>query len=79
LENLQKQRFFLKPHNRTSFTWAFYNINNNQPMDLDHNQIMICVICHHDFIGPEILAMHIKCNKRLITYHKNNGITTMKK
>jgi hypothetical protein len=48
-------------------------------MDLDHNQIMICVIYHHDSIGLEILAMCTRCKKRLITYHKNNGITSMKK
>jgi hypothetical protein len=48
-------------------------------MDLDHNKIMICAICHHDFIGPEILAMRTRCKKKLIAYHKSNGITTMKK
>lgn len=45
-------------------------------MDLDDNQILIC---HHDFIGPKILAVRTKCKKRLIAYHKNNGITTMQK
>jgi hypothetical protein len=45
-------------------------------MDLDDNQILIC---HHDFIGPKILAMCIKCKKGLITYHKSIGITTTQK
>ncbi len=40
---------------------------------------MRCFICHNDFIGLEILAMRTKCRKGLITYHKSNGITTMKK
>ncbi len=37
LENLQQQRIFWKPHSRTSLIWAFLKVNNNQPMDLDHN------------------------------------------
>jgi hypothetical protein len=48
LENLQKQRFFKKPHYCTSLTWAFFTVNNNQLLDLEHNQIMKCIICHHD-------------------------------
>ncbi len=30
-------------------------------------------------LNLKILVMHTKCKKRLITYHKTNGITTMKK
>jgi hypothetical protein len=48
-------------------------------MDLDHNQIMKCIICHNNYVGHEILAMHTKCKKKMITYHKINGITTMRK
>jgi len=40
---------------------------------------MRCFICHNDVIGLEILAMGTRCKKGLITYHKFNGITTMKK
>jgi hypothetical protein len=78
LENLRQQRFLWKPHSYTSFTWAFLKVNNNQPMDFDHNQIMK-ILCHVDFVDLEILPMHTKCKKGLITYHKTNGITTMKK
>jgi hypothetical protein len=79
LENLQQWRFIWKPHSCTSLTWAFLKVNNNQPMDLDHNQIMRCILCHVDFVDIEILGMHTRCEKWLITYHKTNGITTMKK
>jgi hypothetical protein len=61
LENLHKQRFFLKPHYYTSFTWAFFKVNNNQLLDLKHNQIMKCIICHHDYVSPKILVMHTRC------------------
>jgi hypothetical protein len=40
---------------------------------------MRCFICHNDVIGLEILAMHTKCRKRLIAYHKFNGIIAMTK
>jgi len=40
---------------------------------------MRCFICHDDVIGLEILAMHTKCRKRLIAYHKFNGIIAMTK
>jgi hypothetical protein len=79
LENLQQQRLLWKPHSHTSFTWAFLKVNNNQHVDLDHNQIMGCIFYHVDFVDLEILAMHTRCRKGLITYHKTNDITTMKK
>jgi hypothetical protein len=40
---------------------------------------MRVIIYHNDIALLEILAMHAKCRKGLITYHKFNGITTMKK
>jgi hypothetical protein len=40
---------------------------------------MTCIIYHNDTTFLEILAMHTKCGSGLIGYHKNNGITTMKK
>jgi hypothetical protein len=41
--------------------WAFFKVNNNQPMDLKHKQIMKCIICQNDSIGIKILAMHTMC------------------
>jgi hypothetical protein len=57
---------------------GLFKVNNNQYVDLEHNQIMRCIICHSDYVGLEILAMHNMCRKGLITYHKSNGITSMK-
>jgi hypothetical protein len=37
------------------------------------------IICHNDFVGLEILVMHIKSKKRLIAYHNINDLTIMKK
>jgi hypothetical protein len=48
-------------------------------MDLFQNQIMHCIICHNITTLPKMLAMHTKCRKCLIVYHKFNGIMTMKK
>ncbi len=59
--------------------WAFLKVNNNQPMDLKHKQIMKCIICHNDSIDSKILAMHTTCKKGFIPYHKFNDITIVKK
>ncbi len=40
---------------------------------------MRCIISRVNSIGHKTLAMHTKCRKRLIAYHKINGIITMKK
>jgi hypothetical protein len=40
---------------------------------------MTYITYHNDITFLEILAMHTKCGSGLIVYHKNNGITTMKK
>lgn len=63
----------------TSFTWAFRKVNNNQSMDLEHNLIMKCILCHNDYVDIKILTMHTKFWKGLIACHKTNGITTMNK
>jgi hypothetical protein len=40
---------------------------------------MKCIICHIDRTPLKILAIHIRCKKDLIAYHKSNNITTMKR
>jgi hypothetical protein len=40
---------------------------------------MCCIIYHSGMTLLEVLAMRIKCRKGLISYHKFNGITAMKK
>jgi hypothetical protein len=79
LENLQNYQLFWKLHYHTLFMWAFLKVNYNQPMDLKYKHIMRCIICQNDSIGSKILAMHTMCKKGLITCHKFNDITTMKK
>jgi hypothetical protein len=73
LEDLQKQRVVQKLHYPNScITWAYFKVNNNQPMDLFQNQITRCIICHNNATPPIILAMHIRCRKGVIAYHKFN-------
>ncbi len=63
LKNLWKQRLIYKAHYYISFILEFLEVNNNQFVELDHNQIMRCIICHNDFVGSKILAMCTKCRK----------------
>jgi hypothetical protein len=64
---------------RNSITWAFFEVNDNQPINLFENQIMKCIICHNETTLPKILAICTRCKKGLIAYHKSNGIIAMKK
>jgi len=48
-------------------------------MDLFKKQTMHCIIYHNGTIPLEVLAMHIRCKKSLIAYHKSNNIITMEK
>ncbi len=66
-------------HYYNSITWAFFKVNDNQLVNLFENQIMKCIICQNEIIPPEFLAMHTRCRKGLIAYHKSNGIIAMKK
>jgi hypothetical protein len=52
---------------------SHFKVNNNQPMDLEHNQIMRCIIDHRDYVSPKILFMYNR-KKGLIAYHKSIGI-----
>jgi len=40
LETMKKQLVWWKPHQRTSPTWAFFKVNNNQHVDLKQSQVM---------------------------------------
>jgi len=64
---------------RNSITWAFFEVNDNQPINLFENQIMRCIICHNEITLLEILAICTRYKKGLIAYHKYNGIIAMKK
>jgi hypothetical protein len=42
--NLKKRSAKWKPHNHNLVTWVFYQVNNNQPINFNQNQI---IVCHH--------------------------------
>lgn len=76
--NMKKPTTTWKPHYHTTSTWAFFQLNNNQVVDLIQNQIIWSIICHNETIGPKILTELIRCQKWFIACHKSNGVTTMK-
>lgn len=61
---------FKKPHQRTLNTWAFFKINNNQKVDLQHSQIMQCIVYHSETMGLKVIGLHIRYHKRFIAYNK---------
>ncbi len=40
LETMKKQLVWWKPHQRTSPTWVFLKVNDNQQIDLKQSQVM---------------------------------------
>jgi hypothetical protein len=57
LETMKKQLTSWKPHQKTSTTWAFFKVNDNQGVDLKQSQIMCCIVCPDETVGFKILAL----------------------
>jgi hypothetical protein len=62
---IKKQGTTCNFYNQNSPTLTFFKVNNNQPIALNHNQIMTSIIYHSEVIGPKILALHTRCCKWL--------------
>jgi len=76
LQVLHAQRLFGKPYGINAICWAFYVVNDNTQIDGKVLQVMRCMICHNEYV-PFIAKTKLK--KRIISYFKSNGITTLKK
>jgi len=61
LTNYMKKQVIWKFHYHDSSTWASFQVNNNQLVDLIQNQKMKCIICHHEIVALETLSLCIKC------------------
>jgi hypothetical protein len=76
LKILHVQRKIWKPNGKT-LSWSFYCVNDNLDIDLVNPQIMCCILCYQNLvigINPRTQA-----RKGLISYHKTNGIISLKK
>jgi hypothetical protein len=60
MTSLRKQGVVWKPFNWNLFTWAFYNVKNNQTIGLTQNLVMQCIISHNKMVGLEILTLHTR-------------------
>jgi hypothetical protein len=56
---LKKQSLVWKPHNCNLSTWASFKVNTNQPIDVNANQVMRCIICHNHICGLELIPLCI--------------------
>jgi hypothetical protein len=77
MTSLRKQGVVWKPFNWNLFTWAFYNVKNNQAIGLIQNLFMHCIICHNEMVGIEFLTLRTGYYKGLIAYYKSNGMIAM--
>jgi hypothetical protein len=53
---------FEKPHQRTLNTCEFFKINNNQKVDLQHSQIMRCIVYHSETMDLKVIGLQIRCH-----------------
>jgi hypothetical protein len=65
LKVLQKQVKFWKPWSCNALTWAFFCVNDGKPVDLINAQVMKCIICYNEIVGPTILAQQTRMYERL--------------
>jgi hypothetical protein len=56
LKALQKQVKFYKPWSRNALTWAFFCVNDGKTIDFINAQVMRCIVCYNEAVGPTILA-----------------------
>jgi hypothetical protein len=77
LQKLHIQRKMCKGHNKNVLCWAFYCVTDAKKVEKASHQIMKCTLCYVNLVN--VLNMRTKERKRLITYYKTCGITTLKK
>jgi len=77
LKKLHTQRKSSKPHKIFSLCWNFYCVNDNVKIDLENTHIMHCILYYQELVIG--INLRIQTRKRLISYYKTNGITSLKK
>jgi hypothetical protein len=55
----------------------FIYINDNKPLNLEHPQVMKCLLCYNAHVNVSNLRTHAR--KRLISYYQTNCITSLEK
>jgi hypothetical protein len=79
LQLLHKQAVKWRPWSRNASSWAFFTVNDNEPVQLEKPQVLRCILCHPEPINLELLAQRTRARKGVITYNKSNGTTAMRK
>jgi hypothetical protein len=59
------------------FLWAFYYVNDNKNVDVEHAQIMHCILCYNGPINAS--NPRTQARKGLISYCKINEMKFLKK
>ncbi len=67
-----------RPCGRNSLTWAFFYVNDQLEVDVSIPQLMHCMLCCETPINLAIFGQKTNVKKGLVSYLKNNGITTLK-
>ena len=77
---LRWQASFWKPWNRNANNWAFFAVNNSDPVNLNKPQVLRCILCYGHVVNINLgQRSSSRSKKGLVTYDKCNGTTAMKK
>jgi len=79
LQLLHEQAVKWKPWSRNASSWAFFTVNDNQPVQVEKPQVLRCILCRPEAVNLDVLAQRTRARKGVITYNKSNGTTAMRK
>ncbi|CAK9190719.1 unnamed protein product [Sphagnum troendelagicum] len=79
LQLLHEQAAKWKLWSRNASSWAFFAVNDNEPVQVETPQVLRCILCRPEAVNLDVLAQRTRARKGVITYNKANGTTAMRK
>ncbi len=79
LQLLHEQAAKWKLWSRNASSWAFFAVNDNEPVQVETPQVLRCILCRPEAVNLDVLSQRTRARKGVITYNKANGTTAMRK
>ncbi len=74
---MHSQNKLWKLEGRNALCWSFFCINDSKPLNLEHPQVMRCLLCYNAPMNVSNPRTHAR--KGLISYYQTNGMTSLEK
>jgi len=66
-----------KLEGRNALCWSLFCINDSKPLNLEHPQVMKCLLCYNALMNVSNPRRHAR--KGLISYYQTNDITSLER